>query len=109
MGDYTVFLQNWKEPNGGIHGYLSRFLDSGDATFQHIATWTLLQLLDSGDSRLLDLIGKSERIVQMVKTISDKNVESDDEDGDEGEAEVVGLARQCLELLGKSPKTLVEG
>lgn len=109
VGDYSIFLQNWNEPNGGIHGYLQRFLDSGDPTFQHIAIWTLLQLLESDDSRLLNLIGKSNEIVSMVKSISERNVESDDEDNEDGEGEVVNLARRCLELLGKNPKTLMEG
>lgn len=107
MNDYTIFLQNWTEPSGGIHGYLRRFLASGDPTFQHIAIWTLLQLLESEDSRLLSLISKSEEIVQMVTDIADRNIESDDEDN--GEGEVVSLARRCLEILGKNPKTLVEG
>lgn len=107
MGDYTIFLQNWTEPSGGIHGYLRRFLASGDPTFQHIAIWTLLQLLESEDSRLLSLISKSEEVVQMVTDIADRNIESDDEDN--GEGEVVSLARRCLEILGKNPKTLVEG
>ncbi|KAK8157205.1 armadillo-type protein [Phyllosticta citrichinensis] len=109
VGDYSIFLQNWNEPNGGIHGYLQRFLDSGDPTFQHIAIWTLLQLLESDDSRLLNLIGKSNEIVNMVKSISERNIESDDEDNEDGEGEVVSLARRCLELLGKNPKTLMEG
>jgi vacuolar protein 8 len=107
VGDYTIFLQNWTEPSGGIHGYLRRFLASGDPTFQHIAIWTLLQLLESEDSRLLSLISKSEEVVQMVTDIADRNIESDDEDN--GEGEVVSLARRCLEILGKNPKTLVEG
>jgi vacuolar protein 8 len=89
---------------------LSRFLASGDPTFQHIAIWTLLQLLESEDPKLIQLIAKSEDIIQMVKTISDKQIESDDEDGEDGEGEVVALARRSLELLGKGPKqTLVEG
>jgi vacuolar protein 8 len=107
VGDYTIFLQNWTKPSGGIHGYLRRFLASGDPTFQHIAIWTLLQLLESEDSRLLSLISKSEEVVQMVTDIADRNIESDDEDN--GEGEVVSLARRCLEILGKNPKTLVEG
>jgi vacuolar protein 8 len=65
VGDYSIFLQNWTKPQDGISGYLNRFLSSGDPTFQHIAIWTLLQLLESEDSRLLDLISKSEDIVQM--------------------------------------------
>ena len=110
MGDYTIFLQNWTEPSGGIHGYLRRFLASGDPTFQHIAIWTLLQLLESEDSRLLSLISKSEEVVQMVTDIAERSIESDDEDN--GEGEVVSLAGRCLEILGKKPKNpkiLVEG
>jgi len=112
VGDYSIFLQNWTEPSGGIHGYLRRFLASGDPTFQHIAIWTLLQLLESEGSRLVDLIRDSEEILQMVKSIADRNVESDDEGDEDGEGEVVSLARRCLELLGGNnhePKTLVEG
>lgn len=46
----------------------------------------------------------------MVKSISDKNIESDEEDTEDGEAEVIALARRCLEFLGGGPKqTLVEG
>lgn len=110
MGDYKIFVENWTEPGGGIHGYLNRFLASGDATFQHIAIWTLLQLLESEDRKLIGLISKAEDVIQMIKTISDKNIDSDDEDGEDGEGEVVALARRSLELLGKGPKqTLVEG
>ncbi|KAI9740155.1 MAG: Vacuolar protein 8 [Cirrosporium novae-zelandiae] len=110
VGDYSIFIKDWAEPNGGIHGYLSRFLSSGDPTFQHIAIWTLLQLLESEDKKLIDLVGKSEDVIQMVKTIAEKNIESDDEDGEDGEGEVIALARRSLELLGIGPKqTLVEG
>ncbi|KAF2997081.1 Vacuolar protein 8 [Curvularia kusanoi] len=109
VGDYTIFIQNWTEPAGGIHGYLRRFLASGDPTFQHIAIWTLLQLLESEDARLSERISKSEEIIHMVTEISERNIESDDEDNEDGEGEVVTLARRCLELLGNNPKTLVEG
>lgn len=110
VGDYKIFVENWTEPGGGIHGYLNRFLASGDPTFQHIAIWTLLQLLESEDKKLVGLISKAEDVIQMIKTISDKNIDSDDEDGDDGEGEVVALARRSLQLLGKGPKpTLVEG
>jgi vacuolar protein 8 len=110
VGDYSVFVRDWAEPEGGIHGYLQRFLQSGDPTFQHIAIWTLLQLLESGYQKLVSLVAKSEDIIQMVKTIADRHVESDDEEGEEGEGEVIALAQRSLELLGKGPKqTLVEG
>ena len=111
VGDYSIFLQNWTSPSGGIHGYLSRFLASGDPTFQHIAIWTLLQLLESGDDKLLETINSSEEVMNMVRDISEKSVESDDESGEDGEAEVVALAKRCLELGSGTggKKTLSEG
>lgn len=98
VGDYSMFLQCWLEPEGGIHGYLKRFLASGDATFQHIAIWTLLQLLEANEPQLNKLISGSTEIVHMISNIAEKNVESDDE-GDDGEGEVVALARRSKELL----------
>lgn len=71
---------------------------------------TLLQLIEADDKKLLGLVAKSDDIIQMVKEIADKHVESDDEEGEEGEGEVVALAQRSLELLGKGPRqTLVEG
>lgn len=93
-----------------MHGYLTRFLASGDPTFQHIAIWTLQQLLESEDPKLIELMSTSEEILELVRRISDRNIESDDEEVDDGEAEVVALARRCLELLSKGGRqTLVEG
>lgn len=103
MGDYTIFAENWSNPNGGIHGYLKRFLASGDPTFQHIAIWTLLQLLESEDKKLLGLITKPDEVIQMIQNIANKDVESDEVEGEEGEGEVVALARRSLELIGKDP------
>lgn len=91
-------MQDWREPSGGIHGYLKRFLESNDPTFQHIAIWTLLQLLESDDVKLKALISQSTEIVTMIKDIANKTVDSDDE-GDDGEAEVVFLARRSANLL----------
>ena len=39
----------------------------------------------------------------MVQTIADKNIDYDEEDGEDGEGEVVALARRACELLGKGP------
>lgn len=115
VGDYTIFVKNWTEPNGGIHGYLNRFLASGDPTFQHIAIWTLLQLLESEDRKLINQISGAQDVKKMIQSISEKNIESDDE-GEEGEGEVVALARRSLELLAggdsasqRTGTTLVEG
>ena len=46
--DYSAFNDVWDKPDGGMHRYLYRFLTSTDATFQHIAVWTIVQLLESG-------------------------------------------------------------
>ncbi|KAK9773768.1 hypothetical protein SCAR479_09409 [Seiridium cardinale] len=111
VGDYSIFIQDWQEPNGGIHGYLSRFLASGDATFQHIAIWTLLQLLESEDKTLIGHIGKSDDIVEMIKQIANRQIEPENEFAeDDDEGEVVNLAQRCLELLGQSiSKAHIEG
>jgi len=117
VGDYTPFLNHWIQPSGGIEGYLNRFLASGDPTFQHIAIWTLLQLLESEDENLIKRIQESKDIVEMVQGISERGVDSvsdgEEYDGDEdGEGEVVGLARRCLEVLGVGGgggRSLVEG
>lgn len=50
--DYSAFVQAWEAPGGGMHGYLNRFLDSQDTTFQHIAVWTVSQFLE-GDGNLV--------------------------------------------------------
>ncbi|KAK4188202.1 armadillo-type protein [Podospora australis] len=108
--DYGIFVENWLAPNEGIHGYLSRFLASGDATFQHIAIWTLLQLLESEDRKLISLIGKSDDMVSMIKQTANQQVESDHELDDDDEGEVVNLAQRCLELLGQgAAKSHIEG
>lgn len=112
MGDYSIFIQHWTTPEGGIHGYLSRFLESGDPTFQHIAIWTLLQLLESEDKTMIGLIGGSEDICDMIKKIANKQVEPQaDYVGDDGELEeVINLSERCLELLGQTaPKIHIEG
>lgn len=75
----------------------------------HIAIWTLLQLLQSGDRQLREKIASADEMVRAIKSIADRQVESEDSDREEGEGEVAALARRCLELLGKAPKTLAEG
>jgi len=121
VGDYAIFVQHWSTPHGGIHGYLSRFLASGDPTFQHIAIWTLLQLLESEDKAMISLIGGSDDICDMIRKIANKQVpdpasrdadaDAGDYLGDDGEVEeVINLSERCLELLGQTvPKSHIEG
>lgn len=102
VGDYSLFLTSWSQPSGGIHGYLARFLNSGDPTFQHIAIWTLLQLLESSDPKLIQTINQCKDVMDVVREISKREVESEGEgdgaESEDGEAEVVALARRCLEI-----------
>jgi hypothetical protein len=101
VGDYAIFIKKWADPHGGIHGYLHRFLESNDPTFQHIAIWTLLQLLESEDRKLVTKIQRASDITKMVRGIAERSIESDDEDNEdkEGEMEVISLARRCVELM----------
>ena len=65
-------------------------------------------MLESEDKKLIELIATSHDVVQMIRTISDKTIESDDEDGEDGEGEVVNLARRSLELLGQDNRRHIE-
>lgn len=63
-----------------------------------------MQLLESEDKKLINLIGKSEEIVDMIKTIAEKQIESGgdaEEEEADGEGEVVQLAQRSLQLLGQ--------
>ncbi|KAI1935229.1 Vacuolar protein 8 [Ophidiomyces ophidiicola] len=108
VGDYSIFVRDWTAPSGGILGYMNRFLDSGDPTFQHIAVWTLLQLLESGDNRLNNLIRESQKIVSIVKELSERPVGPEDSDGEDGEGELISLAQRSLEILGQSKQNLID-
>lgn len=48
----------------------------------------------------METIGKAEDVMKMVREISEKTVESEDEgdESEDGEGEVVALARRCLEI-----------
>jgi len=109
--DYTAFSSVWSEPEGGLHGYLVRFLESDDTTFQHIAIWTLVQLLESGDPTLESQIRASPDLIPLARRLStmtssqaslkDGAESADGSEGgeDAGEGEIVALARTVLDLL----------
>ncbi|CAH1761851.1 12646_t:CDS:10, partial [Entrophospora sp. SA101] len=102
--DYTPFVNVWEQPLGGLHGYLHRFLESSDKTFQHIAVWTIVQFLEGRDSHLRSNISSSKTIVSSIERLarfrsaSDGGEEhsSDEEESDEGE--IVQLARKTLSM-----------
>ena len=74
-----------------------------------------MQLLESNDSKLLTKIKASEDVMRMVQEISERDAQSDGEgtDSEDGEGEVIVLARRCLDIIDGdgdgSKKTLVEG
>ncbi|SCV71370.1 BQ2448_2958 [Microbotryum intermedium] len=112
--DYSAFSAVWNEPEGGLHGYLVRFLESQDTTFQHIAIWTLVQLLESGDMTLESQIRASKDLIPLATRLSTLSSETSSHDGeragtdasedeeegqDGGESEIRVLARTVLDLL----------
>lgn len=98
--DYSIFIKVWEKPAGGLNGYLSRFLKSQDATFQHIAVWTVVQLLEGDDQQLRKLLQESSSIISSVKELAASNVPGDEEDDENGgeEGEIVGLSRRALSM-----------
>lgn len=88
--DYTKFNEVWLNPEGGLQGYLIRFLESQDKTFQHIAVWTIVQFLEGGDPKLASSIKSSSQILPLVNklaasgALSGGGPESDGNEGEEG-------------------------
>jgi len=86
--DYTKFNEVWVNPEGGLQGYLIRFLESQDKTFQHIAVWTIVQFLEGGDQKLANAIKSSSQILPLVNKLSAAGAlsgEGDSGDHKEGE------------------------
>lgn len=113
--DYAPFNAVWNKPDGGLHAYLVRFLSSADTTFQHIAVWTIVQLLEAKDPQLTSNIRNSTILISSIRQLAEsaptpqqgnqpKLSHSDDEfdeDGmfEDGEGEIYGLAKRILELV----------
>lgn len=68
--DYAPFNAVWDRPAGGLEAYLVRFLESGDSTFQHIAVWTVLQLLEGKDPELEEHFRRSPKILPLVRQLA---------------------------------------
>ena len=114
--DYSAFNEVWDEPDGGMHNYLHRFLTSPEVAFRHIAVWTIVQLLDSGDSQLISNICSSPLLAPRIRELaisgnptpsstdsiphfadSDSGRETDKTDDHQGEVE--RLSRKILEFI----------
>ncbi|KAN0060618.1 Vacuolar protein 8 [Thecaphora frezii] len=114
--DYGPFNAVWSSPEGGLHGYLVRFLESQDSTFQHIAVWTIVQLLESGDAQLEENIRSSDQLIPLIRQLSvagpagsatdhsgDESADLEgSEDGQGAEGEISSLARKIQEMLADS-------
>ncbi|KAI6133239.1 vacuolar protein 8 [Pisolithus croceorrhizus] len=94
--DYSAFNDVWDKPDGGMHRYLYNFLTSVDATFQHIAVWTIVQLLESGDPQLISNIRNSNMLIPAIRQLA--NSYQDTEAGD-GRGEIQLLARRIQDIV----------
>jgi len=115
--DYSAFNDVWDKPDGGLHKYLYRFLTSPDATFQHIAVWTIVQLLESGDPQLISNIRSSNLLTSNIRQLAETRTSTpssslggtphshhsqshsyQDTETGEGQGEIQLLARRILEF-----------
>lgn len=121
-GDYSWFVKCWDSPKDGIRGFLLRFLASKDEIDQHIAVWTLTQLLESNgtnnprassgtdfgggaDRQILKLIRQTPQATDLLKTIlrestalDDSAVGDDSDFEDASDGETVEEGNEVLSL-----------
>jgi len=115
--DYSAFNEVWDKPDGGMHRYLYRFLTSSDATFQHIAVWTIVQLLESGDPLLISNIRTSSLLIPNIRNLASSRASShsssvgtptshrsqsqsyQDTETGEGAGEIQQLGRRIIEII----------
>lgn len=105
VSDYTPFIEAWNEPEGGIEGFLLAFLLSRTSTFEHIAVWTITQLLESEDSRIIELLQNSKNITTSVKRLAEVDVTvpvDADEQSYTSQIAVPALAKRVMVMLEKS-------
>ncbi|VEU19847.1 DEKNAAC100746 [Brettanomyces naardenensis] len=88
IDDYSIILKSY----AGISDFISSFLDSGNSTFEHIALWTVLQLLESDNAEI------KSRIKNDINSgkISLNDLTADDLNGSD---EISNLIQQILELI----------
>lgn len=86
--DYDLVWKNYD----GISEFIGVFLRGGNATFEHIALWTVLQLLECPDQRVSQ---------QVKKDINTGKIDLSRVTAGEGEngSEIAGLTQQILELV----------
>lgn len=103
----NYILDNWNSPDEGIYGFLMRFLQSGSATFEHIALWTILQLLESNNDEIQALIKENESVLLGIKNLNESQQQSnllasnaELSEFDDPKVELYNLTQQILQILG---------
>lgn len=118
INNYARIIQAWEKPKDGIRGFLIRFLHSDYATFEHIALWTILQLLESHNDKVAELVKSDYEIINGVKRMADitfnrlqrvspdaKNNENDlsnsksSEPAEDASVELYNITQQILQFL----------
>jgi len=122
--DYSAFNDVWDKPEGGMHKYLYRFLTSPDTTFQHIAVWTIVQLLESGDPQLISNIRGSNLLIPNIKNLAATQTNSpsfsvgtphshhsqqsyQETETNDGQGEIQILSRRIMEFIELDMEVLV--
>ena len=114
--DYSAFNEAWDKPEGGMHNYLYRFLTSPDRSSRHVAVWTIVQLLESGDPQLINNIRSSPLLAPHIRQLAAPRSSTPNSDGTplsvrsrpgqetdttEGEEEIQVLSGRILELIDR--------
>lgn len=109
VSNYDAFVKAWNEPSGGIHGFLAAFLTSDESTFEHIAIWMMLQLLESEDRRLKDLLLQSDDILVGIDHLASRNPPSPPRNfGDGNDADDMYTSQMAVPALAKKVLTLLK-
>ncbi|KAH3667738.1 hypothetical protein WICMUC_005270 [Wickerhamomyces mucosus] len=107
LSDYKQIISNWEQPNQGIVGFLQRFLHSENPTLEHIALWTILQLLESNNQQIIKLIKSNEEILENIKRLANDNFQATqsqnqnslEDQYDDPKVELYNLTQQILQFV----------
>lgn len=75
------------------------------STYQHIAIWTLLQLLDTSNRTVADKLNKQDKLVRIVENMaampyhSAKSASGANLTAESYDDEIISLARRVLTIL----------
>lgn len=115
INNYSEIIKNWESPKDGILGFLIRFLNSGNPTFEHIALWTIVQLLESNNNEINLLIKQNDNLINLIKKLANDNLDStqassndsnnnnnngtEDQQFDDPRVELYNLTQQILQYI----------